>query len=72
MAPCEDLPLDGDTVAILIKEIPEGANPELRLKIVANDTDNIGRIYAATAKKSLSKYQMMAKEKTAEKHQKRF
>ena len=40
----EVLPLDGDTVAILIKEIPEGANPELRLKIVANDTDNIGRI----------------------------
>ena len=47
----EVLPLDGDTAAILVNEIPEGANPELRLKIVANDTDNIGRIYAATAKK---------------------
>ena len=45
------LPKDHDLISILIKDIPDGARPELRLKIVASDEANIGRIYAATAKK---------------------
>ena len=45
------LPKDGDLASFEIKDIPDGARPELRLKIVASDDENIGRIYAATAKK---------------------
>ena len=45
------LPEDGDLASFEIKDIPDGARPELRLKIVASDDENIGRIYAATAKK---------------------
>ena len=45
------LPKDTNHQSFTIDEIPDGATPELRLKIVANDEENIGRIFAATAKK---------------------
>jgi len=45
------LPKDKDIAAFLIKDIPDGATPELRLKIVSGEGESSGRIYAATAKK---------------------
>jgi hypothetical protein len=45
------LPKDKDQASFDVFEIPDGATPELRLKIVANDIENVGRIFAATAKK---------------------
>ena len=45
------LPKDHDYFAIMVKDIPDGAKPELRLKIVESEGDTKGRIYAATAKK---------------------
>ena len=45
------LPVNGDVFSVVVNDIPEGATPELRLKIVASDEKNLGKIYAATAKK---------------------
>ena len=56
------LPIDGDVFNVVVNDIPEGATPELRLKIVASDDENSGRIYAATAKamfKALTRIMVM-------------
>ena len=55
------LPKDHDLFSILIKDIPDGARPELRLKIVASDEANIGRIYAQQLKKYLSSLFLLVK-----------
>ena len=45
------LPEDAKILAFAVYDIPDGAKPELRLKIVAKAGESKGQIYAATAKK---------------------